>query len=93
SLADMREANRRWQAMVRSPPPPPAPAPDPTGGGPPETRSPPPGRAPPTRRATTPRPLDRKRLELVLARTGEGVWKAKALSAVPVQGEREESGR
>ncbi|MEU1919175.1 hypothetical protein AB0H23_01360 [Streptomyces albogriseolus] len=37
--------------------------------------------------------VDRKRLELVLARTGEGVWKAKALSAVPVQGEREESGR
>ncbi|MFZ4189792.1 hypothetical protein [Streptomyces pseudogriseolus] len=37
--------------------------------------------------------VDRKRLEVVLARTGEGVWQAQALSAVPVQREREESGR
>ncbi|MBT3151294.1 hypothetical protein HTV45_10440 [Streptomyces sp. CHD11] len=32
---------------------------------------------------------DRKRLEAVLARTGEDEWKVKALSAVPVEGERE----
>lgn len=37
--------------------------------------------------------VDRKRLEAVLARTGEDVWKVKALSAVPVQGESEESAR
>ncbi|MFI9466770.1 hypothetical protein ACIHBQ_04765 [Streptomyces sp. NPDC052492] len=37
--------------------------------------------------------VDRKRLEAVLARTGEDVWKVKALSAVPVQGEREGSDR
>ncbi|MFE2281068.1 hypothetical protein ACFXAE_28345 [Streptomyces sp. NPDC059454] len=32
---------------------------------------------------------DRKRLEAVLARTGEGEWKVRALSAVPLSGERE----
>ncbi|MFI5566775.1 hypothetical protein ACIA6T_05235 [Streptomyces sp. NPDC051740] len=32
---------------------------------------------------------DRKRLEAVLARTGEGEWKVRALSAVPVEGEKE----
>ncbi|MFZ4161114.1 hypothetical protein ACOZDF_08955 [Streptomyces griseoincarnatus] len=37
--------------------------------------------------------VDRKRLEAVLTRTGEDVWKVKALSAVPVQGEREEGDR
>ncbi|WP_435605249.1 hypothetical protein [Streptomyces ardesiacus] len=33
---------------------------------------------------------DRKRLEAVLARTGEGEWKVRALSAVPVEEERGE---
>ncbi|MFF4468143.1 hypothetical protein ACFYZ3_01160 [Streptomyces sp. NPDC001599] len=33
---------------------------------------------------------DRKRLEAVLARTGEGEWKVRALSAVPVAEERGE---
>ncbi|WP_031044804.1 hypothetical protein [Streptomyces sp. NRRL F-5650] len=33
---------------------------------------------------------DRKRLEAVLARTGEGEWKVRALSAVPVEEERDE---
>ncbi|CAM5551080.1 hypothetical protein [Streptomyces pilosus] len=42
-----------------------------------------------TKRATT----DRKRLEAVLARTGEGEWKVKALSAVPLSGGREEGDR
>ncbi|MEW1605678.1 hypothetical protein [Streptomyces sp. NPDC093808] len=37
--------------------------------------------------------VDRKRLEAVLARTGEDVWKVKALSAVPVEGEREDGDR
>ncbi|MCX2922894.1 hypothetical protein [Streptomyces sp. NEAU-W12] len=32
--------------------------------------------------------IDRKRLEAVLARTDEGEWKVKALSAVPVTAER-----
>ncbi|MEV6081933.1 hypothetical protein [Streptomyces parvulus] len=32
---------------------------------------------------------DRKRLEAVLARTGEGEWKVRALSAVPVEAEKE----
>jgi Mce-associated membrane protein len=32
---------------------------------------------------------DRKRLEAVLARSGEGEWKVRALSAVPVEGEKE----
>ncbi|MFD7705194.1 hypothetical protein [Streptomyces caelestis] len=36
---------------------------------------------------------DRKRLEAVLARTGEGEWKVKALSAVPLSGEREDGDR
>ncbi len=35
-----------------------------------------------TKKATT----DRKRLEAVLARTGEGEWKVRALSAVPLAG-------
>ncbi|CAL9442262.1 hypothetical protein [Streptomyces sp. enrichment culture] len=40
-----------------------------------------------TKKAST----DRKRLEAVLARTGEGEWKVRALSAVPVaEGEGEE---
>ncbi|WP_030859600.1 hypothetical protein [Streptomyces sp. NRRL S-37] len=40
--------------------------------------------------AGTKRPAtDRKRLEAVLARTGEGEWKVRALSAVPVEGEKE----
>ncbi|MFD7685904.1 hypothetical protein [Streptomyces sp. NPDC059781] len=38
-----------------------------------------------TKRPTT----DRKRLEAVLARTGEGEWKVRALSAVPVEGDKE----
>ncbi|MFE5603248.1 hypothetical protein ACFQ8O_29165 [Streptomyces coelicoflavus] len=33
---------------------------------------------------------DRKRLEAVLARTGEGEWKVRALSAVPVAEEKDE---
>ncbi|MFJ6072594.1 hypothetical protein ACIQFU_17365 [Streptomyces sp. NPDC093065] len=36
---------------------------------------------------------DRKRLEAVLARTGEGEWKVRALSAVPVEEQRGETGR
>ncbi|GAA2523424.1 MULTISPECIES: hypothetical protein [Streptomyces] len=32
---------------------------------------------------------DRKRLEAVLVRTGDGEWKVRALSAVPVEGEKE----
>ncbi|MGW8743775.1 hypothetical protein [Streptomyces sp. NPDC055794] len=40
--------------------------------------------------ATTKKPAtDRKRLEAVLARTGEGEWKVRALSAVPVEAEKE----
>ncbi|MGC0377509.1 hypothetical protein [Streptomyces sp. SAI-229] len=40
--------------------------------------------------AGTKRPAtDRKRLEAVLARTGEGEWKVRALSAVPVEGGKE----
>ncbi|MFG3317020.1 hypothetical protein ACGF3J_03130 [Streptomyces sp. NPDC048171] len=40
--------------------------------------------------ATTKKPAtDRKRLEAVLARTGEGEWKVRALSAVPVEAEQE----
>ncbi|MFF8030738.1 MULTISPECIES: hypothetical protein [unclassified Streptomyces] len=35
----------------------------------------------------------RKRLEAVLARTGEGEWKVRALSAVPLSGEREDGDR
>ncbi|GGV13742.1 hypothetical protein ABZX82_11200 [Streptomyces griseoflavus] len=42
-----------------------------------------------TKKATT----DRKRLEAVLARTGEGEWKVKALSAVPLSGGREAGDR
>ncbi|GAA2280413.1 hypothetical protein GCM10010415_56310 [Streptomyces atrovirens] len=42
-----------------------------------------------TKRPTT----DRKRLEAVLARTGEGEWKVRALSAVPVEGEKEDGDR
>ncbi|MFD8448263.1 hypothetical protein [Streptomyces coelicoflavus] len=34
--------------------------------------------------------IDRKRLEAVLARTGEGEWKVRALSAVPVAEEKGE---
>ncbi|GAA4785694.1 hypothetical protein [Streptomyces ziwulingensis] len=41
-----------------------------------------------TKTATT----DRKRLEAVLARTGEGEWKVKALSAVPLARTAEEDG-
>ncbi|MEU7468018.1 hypothetical protein AB0A94_05530 [Streptomyces sp. NPDC044984] len=36
---------------------------------------------------------DRKRLEAVLARTGEGEWKVRALSAVPLSGEQEDGDR
>ena len=44
--------------------------------------------------AGTKRPAtDRKRLEAVLARTGEGEWKVRALSAVPVEGEKEDGDR
>ncbi|MFD5802108.1 MULTISPECIES: hypothetical protein [unclassified Streptomyces] len=40
--------------------------------------------------ATTKKPAtDRKRLEAVLARTGEGEWKVRALSAVPVEADKE----
>ncbi|WP_399884610.1 hypothetical protein ACGH7X_12330 [Streptomyces sp. BBFR51] len=40
--------------------------------------------------AATKKPsTDRKRLEAVLTRTGEGEWKVRALSAVPVEGEKE----
>lgn len=42
-----------------------------------------------TKKVTT----DRKRLEAVLARTGEGEWKVKALSAVPLSGGREDGDR
>ncbi|MFI8945473.1 hypothetical protein ACIGO6_03030 [Streptomyces sp. NPDC053750] len=42
-----------------------------------------------TKKPTT----DRKRLEAVLARTGEGEWKVRALSAVPVEGEKEGNAR
>lgn len=42
-----------------------------------------------TKKPTT----DRKRLEAVLARTGEDEWKVRALNAVPVEGEREDSDR
>ncbi len=42
-----------------------------------------------TKKVTT----DRKRLEAVLARTGEGEWKVKALSAVPLSGGREDGNR
>lgn len=42
-----------------------------------------------TKKPTT----DRKRLEAVLARTGEGEWKVRALSAVPVEGEKEDNAR
>ncbi|MEU3999139.1 hypothetical protein [Streptomyces fungicidicus] len=36
---------------------------------------------------------DRKRLEAVLARTGEGEWKVRAVSAVPLTGQREDGTR
>ena len=40
--------------------------------------------------AGTGRPAtDRKRLEAVLARTGDGEWKVRALNAVPVEAEKE----
>ncbi|EFL41509.1 conserved hypothetical protein, partial [Streptomyces griseoflavus Tu4000] len=36
---------------------------------------------------------DRKRLEAVLARTGEGEWKVRAVSAVPLTGQQEDGTR